>query len=256
MLQVAHEQRRHRGGVDTARLRGGGAFGLRAGGRDVGLARRTARQRCQQLGANIAARFHQKAVSGRVDQLRERQVMPAAHGRPGVHSAAKAGVGRHGAVDRHQQDRLAPGGVGGIHVLAAGEHPVLHADGRQLAGAHADEGAPGRVDRLRQEVQPAVMRALHGKQGLPGREQIAFPRVRADGVAEHGVVIAPLQAIAARCLTVGPADRQLGHRVDALVDDGALAPHRAGGLVAASMQRVQQRLQPVEVDQLHRMHAS
>ncbi len=251
VLQIAHEQRRHRGGIDAARLPGGDALRLRAGSGDVIRGGRLPGQLGQQLAPDFAAGLDQEAVSGGVDQLREHQIVTTAHRRPGIHRAAKTGVGRHRAVDRHQQHRLAPRRIGRIDVLATGKHPVLHADGRQLAGAHADEGAFRCLDRLRLEIQPAVVQTLHRKQRLPGREQVAFPRVRPDGVAEHCVIVAPRKPVAARRLLVGPAGRQLGHRIDAVVDDGAVPVHRPDDLVAAPGQRIEQRLQAGEVDQLH-----
>ena len=73
--------------------------------------------------------------------------------------------------------------------------------------------------------------------------QKLFPGMRPDRIAKHGVVGAPLEAVFAGVLAIGPADRQLielGHRV---IDDSAVANGRRDHAIAAITEQVDQPVQ-------------
>ncbi len=88
-----------------------------------------------------------------VHQFGQREVVAPAGARPGVERGAEAGGRRIAAVDRDQENVRPAGGVFGVHVAAALEHLVLHRDGGQLAGAHAEERGARRLFAGRLEGQ-------------------------------------------------------------------------------------------------------
>ena len=69
-----------------------------------------------------------------------------------------------------------------------------------------------------------------------------------DGEPEDRVVAAPLQAVGAGLLHVGPSDRQLDGAIDLIVHDSAVADRRADHLVSGISQRPNQRVEPVGPD--------
>ena len=75
--------------------------------------------------------------------------------------------------------------------------------------------------------------------------QELLPRMRAHGIAEQRLIIAPLQLVRAAVLIVGPAGGQVVHRVDIVVDDRLVAQRRPHDTEAAFRQRADKALQAV-----------
>ena len=69
------------------------------------------------------------------------------------------------------------------------------------------------------------------------REEEPLPRVRADGVAEARLVLAPLEPVDPAVLTVGPADRKLVGGLELVVDDRAVAHRRPEHAISAISKR-------------------
>jgi hypothetical protein len=92
-------------------------------------------------------------------------------------------------------------------VPAAQEHPILDRDRAQLTRAHADE----------RHRRPGFGFGFGGGTVLAGpphhaggREQVPFPRLRADGVPEQRVVVPAPQAVGAAVLLIRPPGGQIG----------------------------------------------
>ena len=76
-------------------------------------------------------------------ELGEGNVVPGLDLRPGAHRGAEAGGGSGRALDGDDEHVRPPGEVVGVDERPGREDPVLHAEGRQLAGPDAEEGEPG-----------------------------------------------------------------------------------------------------------------
>ena len=238
VLQIGQQQLAHVVGVAcagpcwpaVARRRRRRPCGVLAGRRDDAARRPAAprRVRCRPR-PGIVRSPSSSSVSARSK--------PASRLRAGVHRDAEAGAAGLAAVHRDDERALAPRLVVRIDVRALQEHAVLDGDGVQLAGAHAEEGvalAPAPASAV---TVDAVGLLLGAPQAQQRRVQEALPGMRADGVAEQRLVVAPLQAVVAAVLLVGPAGRQVGDRRDVVVDDRLIAqpsgrsrgtPRRAG----------------------------
>ena len=109
----------------------------------------------------------------------------------------------------------------------------------ELAGAHADERQRPILGGLLLDDE-AVVLFSRLPQPDAGRQEELLPRVRPDRVAKAGLVVAALEPVAARLLVVSPADRQVGRRLDVVVDDRAVANGRADGAEAVRRERPQE----------------
>src|SRR5271167_4792586 len=69
--------------------------------------------------------------------------------------------------------------------------------------------------------------------------EVLLPRMGPHGESEDRAVLAPLQAVGAGRLRVGPADRELDGAIDLAVHNRTLADCRADHLVTGISQRVQ-----------------
>jgi hypothetical protein len=72
-----------------------------------------------------------------VDQLRHGQVEPGLGTGTATHRSAEARRARLCALDRDDERAIAPPAVDGIGMLAAGQHPVQHADRAHITRTHA-----------------------------------------------------------------------------------------------------------------------
>ena len=93
------------------------------------------------------------------------------------------------------------------------------------------------------DAQPAARRARPATDGGADGCRNFFQECGTDGVAEQGIVGAPLEPIGAAVLLVGPAGRQVGDAVDVVIDDRGVAEHRADHAVAVLPQDLDQGLQ-------------
>jgi hypothetical protein len=119
------------------------------------------------------------------------------------------------------------------------EDLVLDGDRVEVARAGGEQGERGGVDGFRMDLE-AVFRAIGRPESDSGLEQVLLPGVGADGVAEEGLVVAPLEAVLAPVLFVGPSFGEFGDGFDFVVDDGAVADGGSDDLVAARRERVEE----------------
>ena len=108
-----------------------------------------------------------------------------------------------------------------VRERAAQEDAVLHAEGRDLASADAEECQLGGGDVWLLEAEAAGQVGRRDREVR--REGEAFPGRRPDGVAEDPVVRALGQPVATGGLFVSDARRQIRSRLDLVVDDGSIA---------------------------------
>ena len=92
----------------------------------------------------------------------------------------------------------------------------------------------------------AAVAALRPPQAETRGMQELLPRMRTDGVAEQRIVGTALDTIGAAVLHVGPAGRQVRDAVDVVIDDRAVAKHRADDAIAAAPQDRDESLQAGE----------
>ncbi len=225
--------------LGSARDRGAGRLEV------CGL-RRPARQLGEDLRAALGADLDEQAVRA-VEDLGQREVVAGLGLRPGPHRDAEAGAGRLEAVHGDDERVLAPCGVVAVGVAAAEEDPVLDRDPVELAGAHSDQGERGVLERLLLDLE-AVVASLRAPEPDARREQELLPRVRADRVAEARLVVAALEPVGARVLAVLPADRELGGRLEILVDDRAVPDCRPDDAEASTGQRLQEAVEGLRLD--------
>jgi len=225
VLQVALEQVAEVEGLHRAAHPAGGGFERTLRLLDVGRLARPAGESAEQLGAPLRAGLDEEAMLA-LEQLGDRQIGTGFDFRAGAHRRAEARAARLEAVDRDQEDVLAPQRVVAVGVGAAEEDAVLDRDRVQLARAHADEGERPVVAQLLVD-HGCVAVAAGAPQAHPRWKEEALPRVRADGEAEAGLVIAPFEAVAPAVLAIGPPDRKLARRGKLVVDDRSVAERRA-----------------------------
>ncbi len=79
---------------------------------------------------------------------------------------------------------------------------------------------------VRRDGEPAVRPPLRPPELQLGRQELPLPRLRPDGEAETGLVVAPLEPVAARLLHVGVADGQIVGGLEHVVDDRAASNRR------------------------------
>ena len=182
-----------------------------------------------------------------VQDLGQRQVVSRLGLRPRPHRRAEAGRGGLEAVHGDDERVLTARGVVGVGVRPAEEHLVLDRDPVQLARPHADE-RQRRAVRLVLLDDEAVVLLARPPEADAGRQQELLPRVRPDRVPEAGLVVAALEPVAARLLVVRPADREIGRRLDVVVDDRAVAHRRADGPKAVRRERPQQIVEGLGLD--------
>ena len=160
----------------------------------------------------------------------------------GAHRGAEARGPGDRALDRDDQRRPPAGRVVGVRDRALHQDPVLDAQRRQLAAAHAEEGQrPGiRLDGL--ECRPVAV-----PPGPPdrdaGRERVALPAGRTHRVAERPLAVALRDPVPARRLLVTPADRQVGRRRDLVVDDRPVLDGGGDDRAALVVERLDERAQ-------------
>ena len=135
------------------------------------------------------------------------------------------------------------------------EHLVLNRDRVELTGAHADERVARRRGRLLDDLEAlAVLPAPRLPQAQIGRVQKLLPRLRADGVTEYRLIVAPSQAIGAAILLVGPADRELRAGAHVAIDDRAFTHRRPNHLIALTGNRREQPIEDAALDGDGRAH--
>ena len=128
--------------------------------------------RSASLGPLNAGRLERQALGERppglragpddepVVELRQDEVrVVAAHLGAGAHRRAEARGRRHAAFDRDDEGGVAPGHVVRVGDRSFGEHPILDAQRRQFAAAHAEEGERRRIRLDRLEESPSVPRS-------------------------------------------------------------------------------------------------
>src|SRR5690606_9478574 len=130
-----------------------------------------------------------------------------------------------------------------VDIGAFEEDAILDRDGPDLASADAEEGeALAGLGRGRDGK--AVTLARYAPQGQARRMQVTLPRMRTDDIAEEGAVVAPVQAIAAAVLLVGPAGGQVGDAVDVVIDDRLVAEPRPEDAIALRRERADEAVEP------------
>jgi hypothetical protein len=154
-------------------------------------------------------------------ELREHQVVAAAHLRAGAHRRAEARGRGRGAVDRDDERGAAARAVVLVRVGAAEEHAVLDPERRQLACPDAQEREWLRVRAGRLERDGLAL-APPDRERDDRRERPALGAERPHRVVEVPAVAVGDQRVVARGLLVADAGRQVVHAADLAVDDGAV----------------------------------
>ncbi len=157
--------------------------------------------------------------------LGQEDVVAAVDFRPGSHRGAEARARADGALDGDDEGGGSPSPEVLVGELAAQEDPILDREGRELAGSNSQEGDRWSVRRGLLETNGVCSMSRRDRQ--VGREGETLPGRRPDGVAEDLIVCAALQSVPSGGLFVPPAGRQVGHRLDLVVDDGSFPDGRA-----------------------------
>ena len=168
---------------------------------------------------------------------------------PGIHRGAKAGSARLTTIDRDDKGLVTSTLVDFVDVRALDKDPVLNGDRAQFAGAHADKSQ--RLCRFlvfddRHETIALMRRACHSRS--TGGCRKLLPGMRPDSIAEQRRVGAPLEAVFAGVLSIGPADRQLIEDRNGVVDDSPVANGRADHPIAAAREAADNLLQHIPLD--------
>ena len=179
-----------------------------------------------------------------VEDLGQREVVAGLGLRAGSHRDAEAGPAGLEAVDGDDEGAVAAGGVVAVDEAAAEEHPVLDLDRVQLARAHAQERERGPLERLLLDLGCTVSVSVRLPEPDVGRKEELLPRVRTDGVSEPRVVLPPLEAVRPAVLAIRPTGWQLGGRFELGVDDCAVSNRRSEDEEAASLQDVNECVEP------------
>ncbi len=209
---------------------------------ELGACGRRARHVAQDVLAALTPGLRDEVVLRAVEHLGERDVEARLRPRTGAHRAAEAR--RRCLPALHGDDEC---------VLAALQHAVEDAHRMQVARPRPDERVAHRRARLGEVRQLAVGAAARAPQRLIRGQLEALPRVRADVVAEQGVVVASHQPVVPALLLVRPSRRQIGAGAQLVVDDRPLTHARSDDRVATLCQR---REQPVEVTALDHVHGA
>ncbi len=226
---------------------------------EVGPRGRCGTDLVEQLRAALARDLDDEAVPVAVEQLGqpevERRTAPGLGVRPRAHGHAEAGPARVRAGHRHDEGGLPAGGVRRVLVGAPEEHGVVDAEGAQVAGAHAEEGVRRVLGRpLVGLDREAVIGPVPPPEHLLGGEEHRLGRLRTRGEPEQCPVVAATQSVASGVLVVTPARGQVVDAPDRGVDDRAVLHGGADDGVAPREERVDERLEAVDVDQsgIHR----
>ena len=224
--RAARPARRSRVGVRSlalGRARGPGRRAARSPGRGV-----RAGEPSQHVGPALGARPGPRSGDRRSSSSSvSARSKPASAPGPRAHRRAEAGGGRGAALGDHDEGSGTPGGVAGIGDGALEQDPVEHVEGGQLAGSGADRWPAAAIRAAGVGRGDAVAVDRGPPQLLGGREELGLPRSRADRPAEHGMVLALLQAVLARGLHVVGTDRQVGDAGRPV--PGMMAPSRTTG---------------------------
>ena len=189
--------------------------------------------------ASRTAGLDDEIMSPALEDFCKREIEAVSRFRPGLHRNTKAGPARLPAIDRDDENILPPRLIRRIDKLSAEENLVLHGNGMEFAGTHAEKSQPGREGLFRDHLK-TIRRAPRPKEPLLRREEKLLPRMRPNDVAKERGVAALLQAISPAILLVRPAGGKLFRAGQRVVDNRAVAHGRADHLIAASLQRRKQ----------------
>ena len=157
-----------------------------------------------------------------VENLRQGKVVARLSLGTAAHRDAETRAAWLEAIDSDDERVFSARRVVAVDELALDQDAVLNRDSLELAGANAEEGERRIVGRLLLDLETALP-TLSPPEAQARRQQKLLPRVGPDGIAETGLVVSSLEAVAPRGLLVGPADRKLCGRRELVVDDRPLA---------------------------------
>ena len=183
-----------------------------------------------------------------VHELGEAEIEAARGPGSGLHGNAKTGLSRLGAIDGHDEGVASARLIGLVLEGTVDEHPVLHGDSADLAGAHADKSIARAFPGIRFELQAAI-RLAYFPQGLAWWMQKPLPRMRPHDIAEDSRIITPLQPVAPGPVTIAPAGRQVFHAGNVVIDDGPVAEARSEHPITPCRQSPDQRIEPFGRDE-------
>src|SRR5450631_742700 len=227
MIEVGVEQVSNAGGVHTP-------LNLRGGALDCGFRFLTHRFGChgwgqfrQHLSARVATGLDYKFMLARPNQFRQSQIEGPSRARSGAHGGAKTSWRRLRAIHRDDEDALSACGIDRVSIAIALQDAILYGNGGEFAGPNAEERPPGRSRFMIQDAK-GLTAALRGQQPDFGRMQVFFPTLRADDIAETGliVIVAAPQAVTSGFLLIRPAHGQVRSELELVIDDGAIAHRR------------------------------
>src|SRR5271165_4389779 len=181
-------------------------------------------------------------MAGLVEELGQRDVEAGVGLRTGSHGHAETGATSLATIGGDDEGPFAPRLIVRVDIGPAEEDAVLDGDRMEVAGAHADECK--RRCRLGVVVDGNAVAVLRRPPQADARwVQEFLPGMRADGVAEKGIIGAALDAVSAAVLDVGPASREVGDTLNIVEEDRLIAEGRPDDAVAAPRQRFDQRLE-------------
>ena len=167
----------------------------------------------------------------------------------GLHGGAEAGRPGDLTVHADEDGALTPRAVGGI---GDQEDPVLDLDGVQIARSQADESEARLGQRLRRDLDRAVVVARARLDRFAGREQEPLAGVGAVCPREQSVVPRVLQTVRAGTVDLPHAARQVADTVDVVEHDSAVTDGGPYHVVAALLEQREEALEPLTRQMSHR----
>ena len=147
------------------------------------------------------------------------------------------------AIDGYEEKIFASRLVASVDVRAFQENSILNCDRVQFACAHTNECVLWRRLPFRHDLK-SLLFAVSLPQALHRRVKELFPRMGTYSVAEKRIVGAALQPVLSAVLLIGPTDRQVAHRGNAIVDNCAFADGWPSDLITMVGENLQQ---PIEM---------
>src|SRR5665647_219798 len=201
------------------------------------------RQLVEDLFAAFAAWLDEEAVPVLVEELGQREVKVLVRHWSGAHRDAETGATGIGAGHRDDEVVLAPGKVRRVGHRPPRQDGVVDRERVKVAGPDAEQSQARGVDIswLDVHVGPGAPSA---PEQLAGGEQQGLPRLRADDIAEHCLIAALTEPVAAAVLDISHPSWKLVDRLDLGMDDHTFPHCRPNDGPSLLAEQVDEQLQP------------
>ena len=161
-----------------------------------------------------------------IENLSECKVEIVAHARPRTHRHAETRATGPTTVDSDDEHVAPPRSIVGIDERSASQDAIVNRDCVQLARARADEGQSFVWIGFWHDLDATGRSG--GPPEVPSRlVKELFPRVRSWDISEQGRVRTSCEPEGSGFLHIGPADWEVGHTGQLVVNDGAVPNGRA-----------------------------